>query len=144
MIPALIGLKKIFDGVLAFLSGVPREVWYALAIAGILWGAYDWAYDRGRAACEAKYQAAALQAERDARRQDAENESTTTTAADNLAGAVANDTTTIQDATHASSERIRIIYRDRPAPPVACDMPDGVHRELEAARARANAAAGRL
>lgn len=40
-----------------FLGGVPKEVWYALGAALLIWLAYDWAYDRGAASQEAKTQA---------------------------------------------------------------------------------------
>ena len=41
---------------------------------------------------------------------------------------------------HEAAERIRVVYRDRPLPG-QCVRPDGVQAELDAARARANAAA---
>ena len=47
----------------------------------------------------------------------------------------------IEETTHAHQDRIRIVYRDHPVP-ADCVRPAGVLRELEAARAAANAAAG--
>lgn len=47
----------------------------------------------------------------------------------------------VEESSHATQERIRIVYRDHPVP-VACVRPAGVLQQLDAARARANAAAG--
>lgn len=47
----------------------------------------------------------------------------------------------VEESTHANAEQIRIIYRDHPVPAV-CVRPAGVLQRLEAARTRANAAAG--
>lgn len=48
---------------------------------------------------------------------------------------------TIQEQTHEATETIRTIYRDRPVPIDGCSRPDGVQAQLDAAVARANAAA---
>ena len=32
---------------IGFLRAIPRQVWYALAAAGLLWAAYAWVYGRG-------------------------------------------------------------------------------------------------
>lgn len=45
--------------------------------------------------------------------------------------------------TYEARERVRFVYRDNPLPAV-CVRPAGVQAELDAARQRANAAAGQL
>lgn len=47
----------------------------------------------------------------------------------------------IEETTHATADRIQIVYRDHPVP-AQCVRPAGVLQQLEAARERANAAAG--
>ena len=47
----------------------------------------------------------------------------------------------IEDTTNARAEQVKIIYRDRQLPAGACIRPAGVVRQLDAARAAANAAA---
>lgn len=43
--------------VLAWLRRVPKEVWYALVAALLVWLAYSWAYNRGARSEEARTQA---------------------------------------------------------------------------------------
>lgn len=39
--------KPAVAGVIGVLRSVPREVWYAIALALLAWWAYSWAYGRG-------------------------------------------------------------------------------------------------
>lgn len=39
--------KPAVAGVIGFLRGVPREVWYALILVAAAWWAYSWAYGHG-------------------------------------------------------------------------------------------------
>lgn len=67
------------------LSGIPRQVWYALAIGVAVWWAYDWAYDRGAASRDAevaKLQGRIADLAEDVRVASEANESNATTIAE--------------------------------------------------------------
>jgi hypothetical protein len=126
----------------------PYLIWIKLGLAAAAGGGIPWAvvhheaphdsapYQRGyntRMAEEAKA-AAAAKAE-DQRRDQAAAEATHA-----MQTRLASALPQIEETTHATAERVRIVYRDHPVP-ADCVRPDGVQRDLDAARAAANAAA---
>lgn len=103
-----------------------------LVVAGLLWLAYDWAYDRGKAACEAKAAAAAEKA-------NASNEAATAEAGGQLTTGLQATLPAVEESAHASVERIRTVYVDRPVA-AGCAWSGRVLEELEGGRAAANRA----
>lgn len=126
----------------------PYLVWIKLGLAAATAGGIAWAvvhhdaridaaaYQRGyntRVAEEAK--AAAATKVEDQRRDQAAADATRA-----MHSKLASALPQIEETTHATAERVRIVYRDHPVP-ADCVRPDGVQRDLDAARAAANAAA---
>jgi len=104
----------------------------AIIVLAMLFGAYSWAYNRGQAACEAKYAAAAERA-------NAKNESASAKAGASLNTELQERMPAIQENANASVERIRTVYVDRPVDG-SCAWSGGVRAELEAGRQAANRA----
>ena len=59
-----------------FLSGIPRQVWYALALILAIWGAYSWAYGRGAESVQHAWDAERAAMALDAAAQEAESAAT--------------------------------------------------------------------
>lgn len=126
----------------------PYLIWIKLGLAAAVAGGIAWAvvrhdaridtaaYQRGynaRVAEEAKA-TAATKAE-DQRRDQAGAAATRA-----MQSTLARTLPQIEETTHATAERVRVVYRDHPVP-ADCVRPDGVQRDLDQARAAANAAA---
>lgn len=125
------------------LRGIPWQAWVAVALALVVWRYGEARYDAGVAACRAAVAAAAAKAS-DAARAEERRQSDASAAATQAKDERLNEKLpAIENRTHEAAERIRIAYRDRPVP-AECKRPDRVREELEAARRRANAAAGEL
>lgn len=112
----------------------------AAIAAGVLgWGAhrYNAGVQAGRAAVLADDARAAAQAQiaRDALA------SASLAAGHTLTLTLDRDLPAVEAGTHATQATIRTIYLDRPAADVQCSRPDRVQQQLNAAIARANAAA---
>lgn len=108
----------------------------SLALAAGGWYLHHKGYEAGVASQQAAIHKAQADAQKYIEQRDA------------LADKIARDTQEqLHDAlpkakadTKKAAERVRIIYKDHPVDST-CRRPDGVHKELEAARDRANAAA---
>lgn len=107
-----------------------KLVWPYLLAAAVLWLAYSWAdgrgYMRAQAECAGK---AAAQADR--------NEAAASRAAEDMNKTLGQVLPGVEEKAHASVERIRTVYVDRPVP-AECAWSGGVLQELEAGRAAAN------
>ncbi|WP_333679895.1 hypothetical protein [Dyella sp.] len=88
--------------------------------------------------CEVARAVAKDAARSEAERRDGESAAGTAQLHDNLGTQLP----AMEAEAHAATERIRTIYVEAPVSGV-CTRPDGVQAELDAARARANAAAAR-
>lgn len=126
----------------------PYLLWLKLGLVVALAGGIVWAvvhhdaridaaaYQRGYNARIAEEASAATAAKAEDQRRDQAGAEATRTMQSTLASALPQ----IEETTHATAERIRVVYRDHPVP-ADCVRPDGVQRDLEQARAAANAAA---
>lgn len=119
--------------------------WYviaALAVAALTVLAlashalYSSGYQAGENACKAKAADAAVKVDVEIDRRAQASADASQSMLDYLAA----NLPPIETRTNAAIERTRIVYRDRPVPAV-CEWPDGVRKELDEARARANATA---
>lgn len=107
-----------------------RLVWPYLLGGMVAWLAYSWAYNRGYMAAQSEYAGKAMaQADR--------NEAVASSAAEELNKALGQVLPNVEEKAHASVERIRTVYVDRPVP-AECAWSGGVLQELEAGRAAAN------
>lgn len=120
----------------------------ALLLLGLLLAARAWLHSYG----DARYAAGRTDGANAVLADDARAVAQARTAQDaiaNLAAAAGSDLQrhlgtalpTIEGQTHDAVETVRTIYRDRLVPGAACQRPDGVQKQLDAAVARANAAA---
>lgn len=126
----------------------PYLFWIKLGLAAAAVGAIVWAvvhhdaridaaaYQRGYNARIAEEATGAAAAKAEDQRRDQAGAEATRTMQSTLASALPQ----IEETAHATAERIRVVYRDHPVP-ADCVRPDGVQRDLEQARAAANAAA---
>lgn len=133
---ALRGLWKI-------LRGIPWQAWVAVALALVVWRYGEARYDAGVADCREAVAAADAKASEAARAEERRQSDASAAATRAKDERLNEKLPAIKNRTHEATERIRIVYRDRPVP-AECKRPDGVREELEAARRRANAAAGEL
>lgn len=116
---------------------------YVVAAAFLVfcaWRAFEWAAGIGAARCELRHTAAADTAAVEVNRRAAASADASTSMLDYLRA----NLPPIQSQTYASIERVRTVYRDHPIHDSGCVRPAGVQSELDAARARANAAAGAM
>jgi hypothetical protein len=126
----------------------PYLIWIKLGLAVATVGAVVWAvvrhdaridaaaYQRGYNTRIAEEAGAAAKAKAEDQRRDQAGAAATRAMQSTLARTLPQ----IEETTHATAARVRIIYRDHPVP-ADCVRPDGVQRDLEQARAAANAAA---
>jgi hypothetical protein len=111
----------------------------AATLAGA-WFVYSEGKAAGRAECEAAHAIAADAAAKEIDRREDAGAKASTSMLDYLRA----NLPPIQEKSRDAIERVRTIYRDRPVAVASCARPDGVQAELDAARQRANAAAGRM
>lgn len=118
----------------AFIKRVPREVWYALAIAlALLWLRAHWIND-GEANCEQRHAKAVERANQKQAKREAKRDSTAAAIADKSHTKAATATRKTEEATHARAQQIEA------APATgACRAPDGLP-DLAPAVDAANAA----
>lgn len=126
----------------------PYLFWIKLGLAAAAVGAIVWAvvrhdaridaaaYQRGYNTRIAEEAGAAAKAKAEDQRRDQAGAAATRAMQSTLSRALPQ----IEETTHATAERVRVVYRDHPVP-ADCVRPDGVQRDLEQARAAANAAA---
>ena len=112
------------------IGAIVRAIWPYLLGAIVLWLAYSWAYGRGYMAAQQELAAKAEQANR-------KNEAAAGEAAAELNKTLGQVLPQLEEKAHASVERIRTVYVDRPVP-AECAWSGGVLQELEAGRAAAN------
>jgi len=53
----MIALPVIWTAIKTFLAGIPRQVWIALAVLALVFGAYRWAYSRGAESVQSAWNA---------------------------------------------------------------------------------------
>lgn len=126
----------------------PYLIWIKLGLAAAVAGGIAWAvvhhdaridtaaYQRGYNTRVAEEANAAATAKAEDQRRDQAGAAATRAMQSTLSRALPQ----IEETTHATAERVRVVYRDHPVP-ADCVRPDGVQRDLEQARAAANAAA---
>jgi hypothetical protein len=136
----------VIAAVVSLLGGWRAVAFAAALLVALAWGGAEHLRLAGARAALATLQAevaatsaaAAIAARTETDRRDAASSDATQSMLDYLGASLP----AIETRTHDTIERIRTVYRDRPA--TACpDRPDGVRAELDAARARANGAASR-
>lgn len=132
-----------WKAIAGFLGSIPRGVWIALIVLGLLAGYGCWAYGLGadsvRAEFEAK-RAAEIQAAVAKAQHDAE---ATQEARARMFATLGWTLPKIEARTHDTITQIRTVYKDRPVP-VGCDRPESVRRLLQTRIDQTNAAAGGL
>lgn len=119
-------------------------VYAGLAVAALALVAYaahsvhEAGKEAGKAACLQERANVAAKTAVEVDRRDVASAS----ASDTMLSYLAANMPPIELKTHEAAERVRTVYRDRSVP-VGCTRPAGVQDELDAARARVNAAAAR-